>query len=321
MVLPLIKQEFPGKPKNIRMVYLRLIGVGDRVVDQPLLLDTGSSGMTVDCNVVLPEEMCSTDGIKIDKETVIDGITVTTQQLVAHYGTYDEYGNLARAVVRMGAPDAAAVTEQPIAFLIRTKKVRRSDGQIVGGRLWPKGLIGISPLGAIDEGASVISPLAAVAVPKGLHRGYVIGALGDTWKACTIEDGNCPEVPGLSLGVDPEDNEGWKFTPMSRADARYNFPTVTACLAFGKVTACKPTLFDTGNSTIMVAGSGGKPLKKGVPVKLLTLGRWEFETRYSPEVEFVEGLEHHIVGIRFFEDNRLAVDLKAGRIGLWIGAK
>lgn len=157
VVLPLIKQEFPGKPKNIRMVYLRLVKVGDRTVDQPLLLDTGSAGMTVDCALVLPAKMCSSEGIKIDKETQIDGITVTTQQLVAHYGTYDEYENLAYAVVQMGSDNAAAVTQEPIAFLIRTKKVRRSDGRIVGGRLWPKGIIGISPIGAIDEAGSIRS--------------------------------------------------------------------------------------------------------------------------------------------------------------------
>ena len=69
-------------------------------------------------DVVLPANLCSTEGIKIDKETRIDGITVTTQQLVAHYGTYDEYGHLAYAVVQMGAPDAAVATSEPIAFLI-----------------------------------------------------------------------------------------------------------------------------------------------------------------------------------------------------------
>ncbi len=277
--------------------------------------------MTVDCAVVLPAKLCSSEGIKIDKETQVDGITVTTQELVAHYGTYDEYGNLAYAVVQMGSSNAAAVTEEPIAFLIRTKKVRRADGQIVGGRLWPKGIIGISPLGAVDEAGSIRSPLAAVAAPTGLNHGYTIGALGDQWKACTIEDQNCPEVPALSIGIDPNNGDDWKFAPIVRADTRFNFPTITACFSFEKAVNCKPSLFDTGNSTMVVAGSAGKPLKKGVAVKVLSLRPWEFETRYSPEVEFDEGLDHHIIGIRFFEENRLAVDLDEGRIGLAIKAK
>ena len=321
LVLPVIKQEYPGKPKNIRLVYLNLAKVGDRPVDQPLLLDTGSAGMTVDCAVVLPAEMCSSDGIKIDKVTQIDGITVTTQELVAHYGTYDEYGNLAYAVVQMGSSDAAAVTQKPIAFLIRTKKVRRSDGAIVGGRLWPKGIIGISPIGAIDDAGRIRSPLAEVDPPAGLNRGYTVGGLGVTWDTCTIEDRNCPEVPALAIGLQPDMGDDWKFAATARADKRFNFPTLTACLSFGETMSCKPTLFDTGNATIVVAGTGGKPLKKGVPVKVISLKKWEFETRYSPEVEFAEGLDHHIVGIRFFEENRLAVDLDRERIGLALGAE
>ncbi len=321
LVLPVIKQEYPGKPKNIRLIYLNLAKVGRRTVDQPLLLDTGSAGMTVDCAVVLPAEMCSSDGIKIDKVTQIDGITVTTQELVAHYGTYDEYGNLAYAVVQVGSSDDVAVTQKPIAFLIRTKKVRRSDGEIVGGRLWPKGIIGISPIGAIDDAGSIRSPLAEVDAPAGLNRGYTIGGLGGTWDTCTIEDRNCPEVPALSIGLAPDMGDDWKFAATARADNRFNFPTLTACLSFGETTICKPTLFDTGNSTIVVAGAGGKPLKKGVPVKVNSLKKWEFETRYSPEVEFAEGLDHHIVGIRFFEENRLAVDLDRERIGLALGAE
>jgi hypothetical protein len=320
-VLPLIKLEYPGKPKNVRMVYLRLIKMGDRTVDQPLVLDTGSPGITVDCALVLPAKMCSPDGVKIDKETVVDGITVTTQQHVAHYGTYDEYGNLAYAVVQMGSDNAPVVTQEPIAFLIRTKKVRRSDGKIVGGPLWPRGMIGISPIGTLDDAGNVHSPLDAVAVPAGLHRGYTIGALGKEWKICTIEDENCPEVPALSIGIDPDKGDGLKFIPIARASTRFEFPTFTACFSFGQITSCKPTLFDTGNSTMVVGGSAGKPLKKGVPVKVMAVQKWEFVTRYSPEVEFDEGLEHHIVGIRFFEENRLAVDLDEGRIGIAIGAK
>lgn len=160
-----------------------------------------------------------------------------------------------------------------------------------------------------------------MAAPAGLNRGYIIGGLGDKWKACTIEDRNCPEVPALSIGLDPNKGDGWKFTPIVHASTRFNFPTITACLSFGEVISCKPTVFDTGNSTIVVGGSAGKPLKKGVAVKVMSLKQWEFATRYSPEVEFAEGLDHHIVGIRFFEQNRLAVDLDEGRIGLAIGAE
>lgn len=319
VALPLLKLEYPGQPENIRMVYLTLAGVGDREIGQPLLLDTGSSGMTVECEVILPADICTPDGIRIEAETVINGIRITTEKVVAHYGSYDEYGQVAFGTLRFGSPGAEVTTGGPVPFLIRTKKVRRSDGAVVGGPLWPKGLIGTSPLGGIGPDQLIISPLAAVPVPEGLNRGYTIGDLGSEWTTCTIEAQDCPSVPGLSFGVDPDDSAGWKFAPIGRGDRGYNFPTVAGCLKIGDQTHCKPTLFDTGNSTIVVAGVSGAPLRRGAEVTLLTLGRWDFKTEYAPEVEFAPGLGHHILGIRFFEENRLSIDLDRNRIGLRIG--
>ena len=74
----LIKLEYPGNPPNIRMLYIRLLRLGAKRVNQPLLFDTGSSGVTIDCKVALPRELCSPDGIRIDKDTEVNGIFVTT---------------------------------------------------------------------------------------------------------------------------------------------------------------------------------------------------------------------------------------------------
>src|SRR5262245_11955245 len=90
----LIKLEYPGNPPNIRMLFVRLLALGDRQVDVPLLFDTGSVGITVECESVLPARYCSTSGIKIDAPLELEGLTVTTRQAVAQYGTYDEYGNI-----------------------------------------------------------------------------------------------------------------------------------------------------------------------------------------------------------------------------------
>jgi len=44
--------------------------------------------------------------------------------------------------------------------------------------------------------------------------------------------------------------------------------------------------------------------------------KWSFKTEYTPEVEFVPRLDHHIIGIRYFEENSLLIDLETGQIGL-----
>ncbi|HTO62219.1 MAG TPA: hypothetical protein VMM15_13300 [Bradyrhizobium sp.] len=323
--VPLIKLEYPGNPPNIRMLYIRLLALGDRRVDQPLLFDTGSAGMTVECSVVLPANLCSESGIAIKKTLELDGITVTTEKAVLNYGTYDEYGNIAMARVTIGAREQPIATAAAIPLLVRYKKVRRATGEVVGGPLWPKGTFGVSPVGGAGPERTLTSPLMAIRPENGLRRGYYLSPIGTDWKICTNEEGNCPEVAALHIGISESVRSGFKTSKWQRADAHYNFPTIDACIAWGDESVCRPTLYDTGNSTIMVAG---KPRKKtetslgvGVDVAVTAPNHdaWKFKTTYQPEVELVPQLPYQIVGIRYFEANSLLFDLDAAEIGFRIG--
>ncbi|WP_146172475.1 hypothetical protein [Mesorhizobium helmanticense] len=322
--VPLIKLEYPGKPKNIRMLYVKILSLGNRTVNQPLLLDTGSSGMTIDCKSVLPAETCSDTGIKITQDQQIDGIMVTTEEAVMNYGTYDEYGNVAYARVTFGSPDSAVSTITSIPFLIRYKKVRRSTGEIVGGPLWPKGIFGISPVGGGGPDRMIKSPMAYVSVGPGLHRGYYLSPIGTKWKVCTNEGGNCPQVEALHIGVPKDVKNDFRVQRWKHASSRYNFPTIDSCISWGFEPTCRPTLYDTGNSTIMLPTGASKPrtsLNTGTKVLVRTDGQedWNFTTMYNPEVEIVPGLEHNIVGIRYFEKNSLLLDFETREIGLRLG--
>ncbi|UVC13654.1 hypothetical protein [Mesorhizobium onobrychidis] len=323
--IPLIKLEYPGTPQNIRMLYINILFLGYRKIAQPLLFDTGSSGMTIDCTVVLPTKMCSEKGIKIKKTFELDGLTVTTQKTVMHYGTYDEYGNVASARVIFGSADSAASTAVSIPFLIRYKEVRRSTGEVVGGPLWPKGIFGVSPLGGGGPNQMLKSPLNSVSAGNGLRQGYFLSPIGTDWKVCTNEDLNCPQIDALHIGLSDSVKKDFKIKKWERASKNYNFPTTEACIFWGKKPICRPTLYDTGNSTIMVAG--GPPKKPGlsldtgvnVTVTSPNHDEWRFTTTYKPEVEFVPQIEHHIIGVRYFETNSLLFDLESKEIGFRIG--
>ena len=254
VAIPLIKLEYPGDPKNIDMLYIKILKLGSRKVGHPLLFDTGSSGMTIDCNVVLPKKFCSTAGINITKNLEFEGITITTQQVTMHYGTYDEYGNVAWAGVEFGSKKSSAVTRKSIPFLIRYKKVRHETGEIVGGPLWPKGIFGVSPLGGGGSNGELISPLSAVEPASGLRKGYYLSPIGERWKVCTNEQANCPEVPALHLGISDSLKNSFTVKRWQRASQDYNFPTVLSCIQSGTKNVCRPTVYDTGNSTIAVAG-------------------------------------------------------------------
>lgn len=280
--------------------------------------------MTIECQSVLPAELCSENGIKITESRELDGIIVTTQKVVMHYATYDEYGNVASARVTFGSPDASVSTDRRVSFVIRYKQVRRGTGEIVGGPLWPKGIFGISPIGGEGPNLMIKSPMDAVKVGAGLRKGYYLSPVGSKWKVCTNEDGNCPEVEALHIGIPNDMKKNFRMQKWKQANVRYNFPTLDACLSWGAEPVCRPTLYDTGNSTIMVPTETSKPyssLEAGTQIVVKSEGQddWNFKTTYKPEVEIVPGLEHNIVGIRYFEKNSLLVDLDSQEIGLRLG--
>ena len=322
--VPLIKLEYPGNPPNVRMLYIRIQKLGERMVDSPLLFDTGSAGITIDCAVVLPANLCSTTGIKIDAPLELDGLTVTTKQRVSQYGTYDEYGNIAIARVSFGAPDSPVVTTKAIPILIRYKKVRRSNGEIVGGPLWPHGIFGVAPV-AGQIGGELVSPMDFVDPGPGRHAGFSLSPIGRNWIACTNEEGTCPEVAALHIGVDPAEIGQFSTFDLDTTGSQHYQPYVDTCLAWGDKKVCAPTLFDTGNSTIMIAGpprqGGDMSLPVGVGMRLSWPSglEWRYAIEYRPEAEFAPLSDVHLIGIRYFEANSLLIDLKNRKVGFRLG--
>jgi hypothetical protein len=324
LLVPLIKLEYPGNPPNIRMLYVRLLSLGEHRIDVPLLFDTGSVGITVECNAVLPARYCSPEGVRIDAPLELDGLTVTTKKSVAQYGTYDEYGNIAYARVGFGARSRMVTTSERIPILIRYKKVRRATGEIVGGPLWPKGIFGVAPVG-MTAGGLLPSPMDTIEVPAGQHKGYRLSPIGANWKACSNEAGDCPQVAALYLGIDPEIKLGFALAKLKKLRSKNYFPFVESCIAWNGEKVCHPTIYDTGNSTIMVAGRPPQgtraPLPAGTRVAVDGLGAspWRFTVQYEPEVEFAPHMDVNLIGIRYFETNSLLVDLDTQEVGFRLG--
>lgn len=323
LTVPLIKQEYPGNPPDIHTVYVPIRSVGNRRVGFPILLDTGSAGMTIECSLVLPKSLCSVDGIRIDRELELDGVTVTTQQIVSRYGTYDEYGHLAYAEVAFGDADRPVRTQR-MPLLIRYKKVCRTTGEIVGGPLWPKGIFGVAPvLGQVD--GLLVSPIDQVGLPDGLHRGFHLSPFGETWAICTNELGDCPTVDALHIGLDDNIRASFEMAPLRASPSRHYRPFVDSCLDWPGNRVCAPTLYDTGNATIAIAGrppvGSGMTLPRGTEIVLTgpAASSWQFKARDTNEVEFSPHSDIHLIGVRYFETNSLLIDLETREIGFRIG--
>ena len=88
---------------------------------------------------------------------------------------------------------------------------------------------------------------------------------------------------------------------------------------------CRPTIYDTANSTIMIGGPAPKGAPASLPVgtEVAVAGPdasvWRFTTQYQPEVEFAPHMDINLIGIRYFETNSLLVDLDTQEIGLRLG--
>ena len=319
--VPLIKLEYPGNPPNIRMLYVRLQGLGDKKLDVPVLFDTGSPGITIECAEVLPMRYCSEKGIKLKKPLELEGITVTTERIVSRYMTYDEYGNLAFARVTFGSIKQSVSTTERVPILIRYKKVRRSTGEIVGGYLWPKGIFGVSP---IAEGR-LKSPIYSISFGQKVHRGFYLSPIGTDWRICTNERRDCPEADVLHVGIDASVKSKFQVMKWQQNSPQHNIPTVRMCLEWEGHSKCRPTLYDTGNSAIQVGARSPKKNETSllgntaVSLKGPAHTPWQFKTRYRPEVEFVPHIDIHVVGIRYFEENSLLFDFETKEVGFRIG--
>ncbi len=249
---------------------------------------------------------------------------MTTRRIVSQYGTYDEYGNLAFARIRFGSEQHSVTTTETVPLLLRYKRVRRATGEIVGGPLWPKGIFGVSPVGT-QAGGALRSPIEAIAAPAGWHRGYRLSPVGAAWRPCTNEQRNCPEVAALYLGVDDAARKSFTLAKLGQVKSDHYYPFVEACVKWLDQNICRPAIYDTGNSTIMIAGKApggaGPSLAIGTDVSVTGPDQrpWRFTTLYQPEVEFAPHMDIHLIGIRYFETNSLLVDLDTQEIGIRLG--
>src|SRR5260221_6165768 len=105
-----------------KRIFIVATKVGTKTVNYPLVFDTGSAGMTMDANGILPASMITSSGIQVAGDSVtVNGITVTTQQAVIAFGNTQaetqEFGNLAYTTVTIGDQNGKITTTRIPIFL------------------------------------------------------------------------------------------------------------------------------------------------------------------------------------------------------------
>jgi len=109
-----------------KLLLIAISKIGTQPVDYGLVFDTGSGGMVMDANGILPASMITSTGFNFTGDsTVVNGVTITNQTSMVEYGDDSAsvskvYGNEAFADVTVGDNNGNVVIKR-LPFLIYYK--------------------------------------------------------------------------------------------------------------------------------------------------------------------------------------------------------
>ncbi|MFB9842832.1 hypothetical protein [Mucilaginibacter ginsenosidivorans] len=231
-----------------RILMMAVSKIGTQATGYKLVFDTGSGGMVMDANGILPVSMITADGFTFSGDsTVVNGITVTKQTSHVVYGddnnTKDTvYGNLAYADVTVGDANGNIVVKH-MPFFLYYKAVNNKGFQF--------GAHSFDVLGVSSEyditfagGAYITSPFSYYDPGKGLLRGFKMAALG----LSHFSDAGT-YVPALTLGLTKADiNSGFSVVQLLYLNGDGYIPVVPGLIGVSNDSVAAEMLFDTGTS-------------------------------------------------------------------------
>lgn len=313
-----------------RELIVAISKIGNQSVDDGLVFDTGSGGMVIDAQGIVPASMVTSSGFNFTGDsTVVNGITITNQTSTLQYGADSStmttvYGNLAYAPITLGDQGENIVIGR-LPFCLYYKAVD-AQGDTLPSHYFDT--FGVNPEYIYFSGGSYItSPFSYYKVGTGLTSGFKMAQLGTTNFSY---DGTY--VAGLvSLGLTPSDlssssgfvwhqcdfYSGDGYVPIFPAGVTYNGTTVTTYL-----------LFDSGTSGYSYiensnASQAISQLAQGTKVTVVTNAGFTYSYTVGSDenLTYIEnpnltGGEFSIVSIDFFLTNDYAMNFANEKLGL-----
>lgn len=333
------KPNIPGQPYQIGFYEVEQNGVkelqtvvtkvGDKAVNFEMTFDTGSGGLVMDAQGIIPASMISSTGFAFSGDSItVNGITITSQTALIAYGADNNtlskvYGNLAYAQVTIG-DNNGNITVKRLPFFLYYKAIDAS------GKAYPAhefDVMGVSSAYDVvfPNNAYITSPLMYFDPGPGLTRGFRIAALGE---------GNFSEqgtyVPAVTLGLTTGDLElsGFNMTTLSLVDDDGYLPVVPGNVDYNNQSFNASLIFDSGTypySYLEDPDWNNAPglLKASTRVQVKTDAGFTFvytadntvnptmvENPYS-----VQG-SVSVISLNFFVNNEYLLDFDHHRLGL-----
>jgi hypothetical protein len=311
-----------------KRVFIMVTKVGTKTVNYPLVFDTGSAGMTIDANGILPASMITSSGIQVAGDSVtVNGVTVTTQQAVIAFGNSQsgtqEYGNLAYTTVTIGDQNGNITTTR-IPIFLYYKVVDLISGQTQTAH--SNDIFGVGP-GVSYANNAIGSPLSYFTPKNGAISGYKLAMLNKA--AFSVNGTYVSDL--LTVGLVPNDlssSSGFIMHPLTYFSQGGYSPDIPSTISYNGQNFSATVLFDTGTPAINLLENSAAPnnistLPDNTPITLTTNGgfTYQYTTSSTDNVTQVAkpsytGDPRTIFSINFFTDNEFLMDYKNHQIGL-----
>lgn len=296
-----------------------------------LFFDTGSAGMVIDAEGLVPASlMCATGFMFSGDSTTINGITITKQTAILKFGvdnsTFDTvYGNLAYADVIVGKA-GECITVKHLPFFLYYKGI---NGQNVKYEPHHFDVFGVSSQHGItfNNNAFITSPFSCYDPGSGLTRGFKMAALGTTNFSAL---GNyVPHVVTIGLSsADLSSSSGFVLHPINNDPTSGYVPTIQALISYNNKTVFSEVVFDTGTQPYNYIEDNTAPktqtlLPANTVITVSTLPGFNYKFTTSPTdyLTYVEnpsqsGLNISVVSLEFFLKNEYLLDYTNHQLGL-----
>ena len=333
VTIGLFESSFTSNNVTSNRVLIPITKIGTKAVNYDPIFDTGSTGLTIYAEGVVPTSMFSpTDGFNIaagDSLVTPNGITITSHASTMSYGNAQgsttEYGNLAYASITIANQTSSGVTGTTIKrvpIFLFYKIVDQNNTPLAASHGYD--IFGVGP-GVSYTNSSIASPLSYYSPGTGLTSGFKLSSFIST---DFVTDTGTYVENLLTLGLTSADlnSSGFIMHPLSIIDQSGYSPDIPGTITYNGNTIAATLLFDTGTPTITIieqpaAISPLLPENTVVTVKTNRGFTYTYTTASTNNLTEVKNPNNthdlrSIFSIDFFEDNEFLTDYAGHQIGL-----
>jgi hypothetical protein len=303
--------------------------IGTKSTDYDLVFDTGSGGMVIDANGVVPASMITNTGFSFSGDsTIVDGIIITNQTSAIAYGDDSSsrnvvYGNLAYADVTVGDDNGNVVVKR-LPFFLYYKAVDTQDNLLPAHQFDVLGVSSESDI-TFPNNVSITSPLSYYDPGSGLTKGFKIAVLGTSNFS---KEGTY--APAVTLGLTAADlgTSGFIMNPLAYIGGEGFIPVFPGTITVATVNVLTEMLFDTGTSPYTYIEDDYGPstlssIKPNVRISIATSSGfgYSYTTAKTDNLTLIENPQYSgsgvsIIGLDFFTSNEYLLDFTNHQVGL-----